>query len=64
MDRWTIKQLKEISNIDFAIAILNERKMKICPYSPLGVKLSDTIQSLVYIKKIQEIKNDNSKRSN
>lgn len=41
MDRWTIDQLKKISDIDFAIAILNERGRKVSPYSPLGVKLKE-----------------------
>lgn len=41
MERWTIKQLKEISMKTFIQAILSERQAKLNPYCPLSVKLSD-----------------------
>ena len=51
MDRWTIKQLNEISDIDFAIAVLSERKNKQNnPYTPLSRKLDSTIAFLQSIK--------------
>lgn len=41
MERWTKKQLEEISDLDFAITILNERKNKLTNYySPLYIKLN------------------------
>ena len=46
MDRWTINQLNTINDFDFAIAILNERRSKISPYSPLGLKISHVISVL------------------
>lgn len=41
MDRWTIEELKNLNSYDFAKAILNERRRKVTPYSPLGVKLAE-----------------------
>lgn len=39
MDRWTKKQLENINDLDFAICILTERRNKVSPYSPFGLKL-------------------------
>jgi len=59
MARWTIKQLKEISDIDFAIMELQERKNKLSnPYSPLAEKISKviaTLEKLEYGKRIDII---------
>lgn len=45
--RWTIKQLKEISDFDFAIEILHERKMTLTNYyAPLYKKICDVIRNL------------------
>ena len=38
MERWTIKDLNNISDIGFAIRILNERRTKLNPFSPLASK--------------------------
>lgn len=46
MDRWKMSKLKEISSVDFAIAILRERREKITPYSPLGVKIAEAQMDL------------------
>lgn len=46
MERWTIKDLNSISDIDFAINILNERGIKLNPFSPLGSKLSNAVATL------------------
>lgn len=44
---WTIKELDEISDIDFAIRILRERYNKLTNvYSPLSKKISRTIATL------------------
>lgn len=50
MDRWKIDELRNIGDIDFAIAILDERKRKVSPYSPLAVKISQTQKTLRNLK--------------
>lgn len=42
MNRWTIEELNNLDSYDFAKAILHERRAKVIPYSPLGVKLSES----------------------
>jgi len=39
MERWTIKQLNEISMEAFIVSILSERQSKLNRYSPLCQKL-------------------------
>jgi len=47
MDRWTIQRLKEISDKDFALCILQDRLNRLSnPYSPLATKLAHTIRHL------------------
>lgn len=46
MERWTIKDLNNISDIGFAIRILNERRTKLNPFSPLASKLSNAVATL------------------
>lgn len=46
MDRWTIADLKARDNLTFAIDILNERRMKVSRYSPLGTKLAEAAYEL------------------
>lgn len=51
MARWTVKELNEIDNISFAIAILNERRQSTTNvYSPLNTKISLAIRELDHIK--------------
>lgn len=50
MARWTIKELENISDIDFAIAILNERKAGLNHYAPLANKINKVIGTLTQIK--------------
>lgn len=50
MERWTIKDLNNISDIDFAICILSERGNALNPYSPLGSKIAKTISSLEQVR--------------
>lgn len=50
MDRWTMEELQRTDNIDFAISILNERRAKLTPYSPLGMKLAEAAHTLAEIK--------------
>ena len=51
MSKWTKKQLEEIDNITFAIAILNERRQSTTnPYSLLNQKISSAIMDLEKIK--------------
>jgi len=53
MDRWTIKDLAKVDNLLFAASILQERRSKITPYSPLGRKLAEAIHELhnLYMEK-------------
>lgn len=45
--RWTIKQLKEISDVDFAIEIMHERKSNLTNYySPLYKRILEAINGL------------------
>ena len=47
MSDWTIKKLNEISDIDFAITILNERRNRLTNmYSPLSQKIGRVINTL------------------
>ena len=50
MDRWTKKQLEEMNDLDFAICILTERRNKVSPYSPLGLKLDQARRTLNKIR--------------
>lgn len=50
MDRWTKKQLEEMNDLDFAICILTERRNKISPYSPLGLRLDQARHTLNKIR--------------
>lgn len=50
MDRWTMQELEQTDDLDFSICILNERRAKITPYSPLGIKLSKAVHTLHNIK--------------
>lgn len=55
MDRWTKKQLQEMTDIDFAICMLNERKNKLTnPYSPLAEKINQAIATLSEIGEKQK----------
>ena len=47
MDRWTIKELNETPDFEFAALILAERRAKLCPYSPLAEKLGHVIGVLM-----------------
>ena len=52
MVKWTKKQLEELDNIVFAIAILNERKQSTTnSYSFLNQKLNEAIAELEEIKR-------------
>lgn len=53
MDRWTVKKLNNTGDIDFAIGILNERKIKLNPLSPLGSKISSAVTTLEKLKNEQ-----------
>ena len=53
MDRWTVKKLNNTGDIDFAIGILNERKIKLNPFSPLGSKISSAVTTLEKLKNEQ-----------
>lgn len=47
MQTWTIKELDNISDIDFAIRILRERHNKLTNvYSPLSKKLAEAMNTL------------------
>ena len=46
MTKWTIKQLKEISDVDFIQALLRERQQKLHPYSPLNGRIQRALDWL------------------
>jgi len=49
--RWTIKEMNKTSAIDFAIAVLEERRNGTSnSYSPLNLKIDETIKELEYIR--------------
>lgn len=51
MKRWTIKELKEISDIEFVIIELQERKNRLSnPYSPLAEKINQVIATLIKLE--------------
>lgn len=51
MSRWSKKELEQLDNITFAIAILNERRQSTTnPYSLLNQKLSEAVRELEHIK--------------
>lgn len=51
MGRWTKKELEQIDNITFAMAILNERRQSTSnPYSLLNQKISKVVRELEKIK--------------
>ncbi|WP_195985339.1 hypothetical protein [Clostridium sp. D33t1_170424_F3] len=54
MDRWTIKQLNSMSDLEFAAAILNERRNKVTPYSPLGIKLASVAHTLLDLAALKQ----------
>ena len=56
MARWTIKELENIGDIDFAISILNERKVKLNPLSPLCSKLSSAAVTLEKLRDEKGVK--------
>lgn len=47
MDRWTIKRLNSMDDLAFTAAILNERRIKLMPYSPLAIKLASAARTLL-----------------
>ena len=52
MEIWTMKQMDKMSELDFAIAILNERRNKLTNiYSPLSVKIGKTVK---YLEQLSE----------
>lgn len=53
MDRWTIEQLNGMDDLEFAAAILNERRNKVTPYSPLGIKLASAARTLLNLAAIK-----------
>ena len=55
MDRWTMAQMNAMDDIEFAIAILDERERKLCPYSPLALRIKTAQLGL---RKLEENKND------
>lgn len=58
MNKWTKKQLEELDNITFAIAILNERRQSTTnPYSFLNRKINKAIAELEEIKRKNNISN-------
>jgi hypothetical protein len=44
--RWTMHELDAYSDIEFAIAILNERNAKLNQYAPLSNKIDKSIKKL------------------
>ena len=61
MERWTIEQLKDTSDLDFAISILRERKYRLNYYSPLCKKINKSIETLELLKAKKEYNKHHSK---
>lgn len=52
MERWTMKELDMTRELDFAIAILNERERGLTnAHAPLGVKIAKTVKYLEELEK-------------
>ena len=58
MKRLTKLELENISEINFAIAILNDYGKTLNPYSPLSKKIAETIHYLRQIREAQDEKAD------
>ena len=54
MDRWTQEELERTDDLSFAIAILNERRNKLNPYSPLSMKLATAAKTIEEIREEKE----------
>ncbi len=50
MDRWTQDELNNTDNLLFAVSILNERRNKLNPYSPLATKLAAAAREIEEIR--------------
>lgn len=48
--RWTMEELTKIDDLDFAVCILNERRADLNAYSPLSVKLAQSVKTVQDIK--------------
>lgn len=60
MNRWSKKELEQLDNITFAIAILNERRQNTTnPYSLLNQKISEAVREL---EKTKEQRNQKANR--
>ena len=55
MKRWTMAQLAEIDDLDFAICIMNERRAKLDMYSPLAQKLAKVENTIREIKTVRDM---------
>lgn len=51
---WTIKQMKEMGDLEFAIAILNERAERLNPYAPLSKRIAKAVKTLEKLKAADE----------
>ena len=54
MKRWTIKELNQISDLEFARRILMERQRGLSYYSPLNKKLQSAIERLAELDRCEE----------
>lgn len=54
MDRWTMEELDRTDNLEFAAAILQERKNRLNPYSSLSMKLGAAIKEIMRIRAEKE----------
>lgn len=45
-ERWTKKQMESYGDVEFAIAILRERKATLNPYAPLAQRIDKSIRRL------------------
>ena len=55
MNRYTIKQLDEMDDIDFAIRVLSERSEGLNYFSPLSRKILKTQKKLSMLKHLSAI---------
>ena len=54
MKRWTIEELNQISDLEFARRILMERQRGLSYYSPLNKKLQSAIERLAELDRCEE----------
>lgn len=61
-ERWTIKQLQSMGDLEFARHILHERANKLNPYSPLAEKLRSAASTIAEIEAEQRARREEAEK--